>query len=92
MIELFNVNNGEERINIIIAVAHIGKPAIPALTVALNSKDKDIRRGACIALGEIGPQAKSALFSLNQLLHEPGYDVSLEAERAIKRIMSSNDK
>jgi len=92
MIELFNTPSGEERLNIIVAVAHIGKPAVSALTAALSSKDKDIRRGACIALGEIGPQAKPALFTLNQLLREPGYDVSLEAERAINKIMVSNGK
>jgi HEAT repeat protein len=71
----------------IIAVAYFGKLAVPGLTEALNNKDKEIRRGACIALGNIGAQASSAIPALKKLLDEPGYDVSLAAERAIKRIM-----
>ena len=92
MIELFNEPNGEARLNMIAAAAHLGKPAVPALTEALYSKDKEIRRGACIALGKIGSQASSAIPALKKLLAEPGYDVSLAAERAIKRIMIHNKK
>lgn len=92
MIELFGEPNGEARLNMIIAVAHFGELAVPALTEALNSKDKEIRRGACIALGKIGPQASSAIPALKKLLDEPDYDVSLAAERAIKRIMINNKK
>ena len=74
------------------AVAHLGVIAVPALAEALKSKDKDIRRGACMALGAIGPQAAPALPELKRLLDEPGYDISLEAERAIKRISGSSAK
>ena len=90
MIELFNEPNGEARLNMVIAVAHFGKLAVPALAETLNSKDKEIRRGACIALEKIGPQASSAIPALKKLLDEPGYDVSLAAERAIKRITINN--
>jgi HEAT repeat protein len=89
MITWFRDPSGEGRLNMIEAVAHLGIVAVPALTEALRSKDKDIRRGACMALGSIGPKAAPALDTLKQLLHEPGYDVALEADRAIKRITGS---
>jgi HEAT repeat protein len=92
MITWFREPGGEERLNMIEAVAHLGAIAVPALIEALNSKDKDIRRGACMALGAIGPRAVPALPALKRLLDEPGYDVSLEAERAMKRISGSNEK
>ena len=89
MIERFNEPNGEARFNMIVAVAHLGEHAVPALTEALTSQDKDIRRGACIALGKIGPPADAALPVLKTLLDEPGYDVSMAADRAIKKITGS---
>jgi HEAT repeat protein len=92
IIELFNEPNGEVRLNMIAAVTHFGALAVPELEKSLNSKDKDIRRGACVALGKIGPEAKSALPKLRKLIDEPGNDVSLAADRAIKRITASDDK
>ena len=87
MILLFREPNGEARANMIEAVAHLGKAAVPALRQGLSSKDVDMRRGACGALAAIGAPARPALSSLAILLDEPGYDVSLAAEQAMKRIL-----
>jgi HEAT repeat protein len=83
MIRLFNQSNGEARLNMISAVSHFSKIAVPELTKVLTNKDKEIRRSACIALLKIGPPAMSAIPELKKLLSEPGYDVSMAAERAI---------
>ncbi len=84
--EMFNFANGEGRAQIIDLVARLGPMAIPALVDALKSTDVDIRRGACQALGQIGPQASVAVASLVQLLSEPGYDVSFEAAYSLGSI------
>lgn len=83
MVQLFNEPVGEARLNMISAVAHFGKAAVPSLIEALNSTDRDIRRGACVALEKIGPDASSALLQLKKLLGEPGYDGSHDAAYAL---------
>jgi len=42
------------RYPVAIALAEIGKPAVPALLNALSHKDKDVQPGSAVALGQIG--------------------------------------
>ena len=86
MIERFDVQHGEARLEIISIVAHYKEHAVPYLVESLKSKNIDVRRGACMALRTIGPKAKAALPALKELLSEPGYDVSMKAKRAIESI------
>jgi len=92
MVLLFDEPNGEAQLNNIAAVAHLKEWAVPDLVAALENRNTNIRRGACIALGKIGAPARSALPSLRKLLDEPGFDVSLAAERALRQIKSSPKK
>ncbi len=45
-----------------------GKSAVPALVDALGTSDEDVRRCAIHALGDIGPEAATALPALTKLL------------------------
>jgi HEAT repeat protein len=49
------------------ALGKMGKPAVKPLTTLLISRDPNIRICAVVALGEIGPDAKSAVDLLNRL-------------------------
>ncbi len=86
MINLFNEPNGEARASMQDSVANFKEKSVPYLIDALSNKDKDIRRSACVTLRQLGPIAKSAIPALTELLKEPGYDVSMSAQRAIKSI------
>jgi HEAT repeat protein len=46
------------------ALVAIGKPALPALNQALTSQDWQIRYGAILAIGEMGPDAAESVGSL----------------------------
>ncbi len=48
-------------------LGRIGKPAVPALIEALGGSDYQIRYGAIMALGEIGPDAVDAVEPLKDL-------------------------
>jgi HEAT repeat protein len=63
------------------ALVHIGPPAVPSLTEALNHPDASVRLGAVGALGKIGdPQAISALVDA---LGDRSPDVRQEAISAL---------
>ena len=51
-----------------IALAKLGRAAVPALRESLTAKDPDMRVWSAYTLGEIGPAAKSATGDLIQAL------------------------
>lgn len=54
------------------ALGQIGRASVPALIDALRNDDKNVRREAAWALGQIGPDAGSAIPALAELLHGKG--------------------
>jgi HEAT repeat protein/S1-C subfamily serine protease len=68
------------------ALGKIGKPAVPPLREALKDNNARIRTGACMALGEIGPDAKDALFQLSSLQRDPDTSVRDAARDAMKKV------
>jgi HEAT repeat protein/S1-C subfamily serine protease len=70
------------------AFARIGKPAVKALTQALDSGNGEVRRTAIEALGEIGPDADAAfakLFILSRRDTFPGNrEALIEASKKIR--------
>jgi HEAT repeat protein/S1-C subfamily serine protease len=69
------------------ALVKIGKPAIPALVEALRDNNPKIRAGACRALGDIGPDAKTAsTIQLNGLQRDKDVDVRDAATDALRKI------
>jgi HEAT repeat protein len=69
------------------ALAKIGKEAVPGLTDALTDRNATMRLGAAAALGEIGPDAKSAIGRLAQLFaNDRNRDVRQAAGLALKKI------
>jgi len=55
----------------------------------LSSDDEGLRNAACIALGDIGPSAKSALPQLKRALDDPSNNVRRFARLAIAKIGAS---
>jgi HEAT repeat protein len=66
--------------------------AVQALTEALADPDTTVRSGAAYALGDIGPQAKSALPALNKARQGSSNDVRDGVEYAIKAITGKAGK
>lgn len=66
------------------ALAELGEAGVPGLTEALA--DPKARYWACLALGEIGPAAKSAAPDLAKLLKEADPEVRLQASVALGQI------
>lgn len=63
------------------------KSQIPALTKALSDPDPAVRANAASALGEIGPEAKSAVPGLVKLFSEDGIiNVRTNAANALRKI------
>jgi HEAT repeat protein len=50
--------------SVVESLAKLGKPAVLPLRVALGDKNPDVRLGATVALGKIGPDAKEAVEDL----------------------------
>ncbi len=67
-------------------LAKIGKPAVPALIVALKDQAKVVRRRAAEALGKIGTEAKAAIPALIAALDDEGYLVRESAADALEKI------
>ena len=66
-----------------------GKAAIPALLEGLKNKDANIRKNAAFALGEIGPEAESAISELSRVLKkDPDREVRKNAAFALGEIGS----
>jgi hypothetical protein len=70
-----------------IAVRDLAKPAVPDLIALLRDKDDEVRKWAIITLGEIGPNAASAVEPLLALIRDEEHAVrSGDAIRALGRI------
>lgn len=69
-----------------LAVSRLARPAeaVPALTAALRDPDVEVRRQAAIGLGELGPEARTALPELEKLSKDP--DPCASVATAISRI------
>jgi len=63
------------------------KDAVPALVAALKDRDPSVRAAAAYALGQIGPDARSALKDLEALTRQGA--VRDVASKAIKQIAPS---
>ena len=59
---------------------------MPALEKVLGDADRDVRRVACHALGEIGPEAKPTTPKLSELLQDQELSVRLAAAFALQNI------
>jgi len=70
----------------ITALIEIGPAAVPALKEALVKKDRRVREGAAIALGEIGPKARAAVPALAKVFDDKDADVRLRAVCALGQI------
>ena len=64
----------------------IGKPAVPALIVALKEGNKSVRNQVILVLTEIGPDAKEAIPLLQEAAKDADKDISRAAQNALKKI------
>jgi HEAT repeat protein len=62
------------------------KPAISALASALEDEDREVRRLAIRALGQLSPEATSCVPSLCRLLHDDELSVRMAAALAIQEL------
>ena len=60
--------------------------AVPALIQYHNDPDASVRGAVARALGQFGPDAKSAIVPLKAMLKDGEGDVRIEAENALKKI------
>jgi HEAT repeat protein len=67
-------------------LVRIGGKSVPALTAALDSKSRDAREVAVVALGEMGPLAKPALPALKKRLTDRDPKVKELAKVTVLRI------
>ena len=67
-------------------LSKVGGPAIPTLIEALSSPHKEVRRGACWALGEIGSEAQTAVDPLLETVGDEYKWVRMFALRALAKI------
>jgi len=70
-------------------LAKIGKPAVPLLTKALGNPNRYMKAGVIEALGDIGPDAKGALPTIQRLASNPDPVVSRAAARAAAKISTN---
>jgi HEAT repeat protein len=69
------------------ALGKMGKPAVKPLTSLLIARDPTIRLCAVVALGEIGPEAKTTVDLLNRLAKfDRSQEVRDAAKEAVKKI------
>jgi lysine biosynthesis protein LysW len=71
------------------ALAKIGKPAVPLLTKALGNPNRYMKAGVIEALGDIGPDAKGALPTIQRLASNADPIVSRAAARAAAKISTN---
>lgn len=67
------------------ALAAVGPVAIPELTKATTDKNDNVRRGACVALGLMGPDARSASEAVVKTTNDPVPSVRAAAQYALGR-------
>lgn len=77
----------EVRKQAIASLERFGTNGIGGLVNALSHPDRETRRMAAVALGNIGPSAKAALPALNELAREASvYEAALDAFTKIDRV------
>ncbi len=81
--------NEIRKTNIINLFIKKGSQGVPSLVKGIKSNHKDIKLFSISLLGDLGPQAKDALYDLEYLLNDPNPDVREETKRAMKMIDSS---
>ncbi len=87
LIGLFKEKDREIGRRAAITLGKIGKEAVPELVKALDDPNRQIRLGAIRSLGEIGPDAKSAIKYLLRLKAlDPDPEIQLEIDTALERI------
>jgi HEAT repeat protein len=74
------------RMSVLEAMGRLGKPAVPALTRALDDADGTIRFFAAVNLAKIGPEAWESLPALVPLLQDPDAHVRDAAALALEKI------
>jgi len=67
---------------------HWHKDAVPALLKLIHDSDEGPRNTSCMALGDIGPEARDALPALRNALNDPNKDVRRFAKQAIEKIQN----
>jgi serine/threonine protein kinase/HEAT repeat protein len=70
-------------------LARIGKPAVPSLTKALGNPNRYMKAGVIEALGDIGPDAKAALPTIQRLASNADPVISRAAARAAAKISTN---
>jgi hypothetical protein len=68
------------------ALAEIGSASIHELVSLLEHEDRFVRMTAALALGTMGPQARTAVPALNQTLNDPDETVRRYSRVALNRI------
>jgi HEAT repeat protein/S1-C subfamily serine protease len=91
ILEMFNVDDKDKDKDLFEKAAEtvgkIGKPALGQLAVALTSPNHNMRIGSAMCLGEIGPDAKSAVLTLQQYAsRDPNAEVRNACNKALTRI------
>jgi len=71
------------------ALALIGEPALPALVERFGGTNREIRTLAVMAVGRMGPAAKSAVPQLQRLLDDEDPNVRIAAEISLRRIQGA---
>jgi HEAT repeat protein len=84
IVKLLNDSDPTIAMRALSSIAEGGVEVVPALTAAL--KERDARYWACVALGEIGPQAKAAVPGLIEVLSDDRPEVRLQATIALGEI------
>lgn len=84
--DLLNDKNKEVRLMAANALKKIGQDPIPALIVALQNSDSQIRQQAAHNLGQLSTEAKDAIPHLINALKDPDKNVRLKAAYALEEI------
>ncbi|MGE3821529.1 MAG: HEAT repeat domain-containing protein, partial [Isosphaeraceae bacterium] len=69
-----------------LALAAIGEPAVESLRELLNERKESVKAEVVMALGRIGPAARSAIPDLTPILGDPSERLRKEASLALGRI------
>ena len=87
LIETLDDPDGEVRQNIAVAISRMGDLAVPALIEALGDEKPQRRAGAAVALGQIRPEARSAIPALLKAVKDKDEVVRRQASYALSRIV-----
>ena len=71
------------------ALASMRRAAIPALMRLVKDTDPQVRRGAVFALGNMGPETKTSIDALAELLKDENGDVRAEAARGLGQVIKT---